>query len=518
MSKPKARNKLLRPASSQTLKTLLQGVPEFKGGVLETYVADIVSALDVAAADQAKLGRDALIAANVKRYRLGQAWLQNLPEKRSEREKWMREQGRPHDIRLTRVKQIIRAARALGPTKSAVRLPIAVFDRRLEEIPVAVKNALAGKPLDSPVVKTKPAPMTPGQRQSRFLLRVSSAAKTIFEGHDDEIPVAIEALVETWAPVPQWPAVVRQEAANTNPARRPPIGARPPSVLKNFTGPINYPGGKSNYLPRIVPHLPEGTRLLDPFVGAGSVPLAAAKMGLVRHLWLVDKEPSVCALWMQLVSEKGSADLIRRVAAYTPDDDSVRALRGVCLGATAPQDELAFATYVAFSTAYGGLGPSASDSIDLRRWARGRKVERLTEIAAILASCSVRVTQGSALDVLRDRDSARFCIYADPPYPDVGDALYNSVMTEAQHRELAQVLLDRKDWVLSYGKHELIGSLYSECDCRVISKQTPERGTGQTSELLIGPRGFGVQSTEIELAEPDLLSLLGRPESTKLSS
>ncbi len=61
---------------------------------------------------------------------------------------------------------------------------------------------------------------------------------------------------------------------------------------------LKWPGGKSRLLPQLLPLLPPGRRLIEPFVGAGSVFLAADYESYVIN----DANPDLVAMWAALQS------------------------------------------------------------------------------------------------------------------------------------------------------------------------------------------------------------------------
>jgi DNA adenine methylase len=64
---------------------------------------------------------------------------------------------------------------------------------------------------------------------------------------------------------------------------------------------LKWIGGKSRLLPKLLPLIPSGTRLIEPFVGAGSVFLASDFPEYV----ISDANPDLAAVWVALKSRPG---------------------------------------------------------------------------------------------------------------------------------------------------------------------------------------------------------------------
>lgn len=182
------------PSPDPTLAGLLQAVPEYQEGAdLDAFVHGLVA--EAAKLDQRS--RDALVHANIRRVRIGEAWRRSMPKKRADRESWMRARGEAIGVGLTRVKQMVRAATAIEQALQAVpadRLPIRVLDRRLEAIPRAVKAVLSGDDPDLRTSKKRAVPETSEARQEMFVTRVNAAIRAIYADHTEELPAVLEAI------------------------------------------------------------------------------------------------------------------------------------------------------------------------------------------------------------------------------------------------------------------------------------------------------------------------------------
>lgn len=79
--------------------------------------------------------------------------------------------------------------------------------------------------------------------------------------------------------------------------------------------PLRWPGGKGRLLPQLLPLLPSGGRLIEPFVGAGSVFLAANYDSYVIN----DANPDLTAMWVALQARPG--DYMERANSYFVEEN-----------------------------------------------------------------------------------------------------------------------------------------------------------------------------------------------------
>src|SRR5437868_2546448 len=73
---------------------------------------------------------------------------------------------------------------------------------------------------------------------------------------------------------------------------------------------LKWAGGKQRLLKSLLPLLPPGARLIEPFVGAGSVSLASNYPAYILN----DANPDLVAVWTAL--KRSPCDYVRDAAAY----------------------------------------------------------------------------------------------------------------------------------------------------------------------------------------------------------
>jgi site-specific DNA-adenine methylase len=114
--------------------------------------------------------------------------------------------------------------------------------------------------------------------------------------------------------------------------------------------------------------------------------------------------------------------------------------------------EAAFVRLVLNRTSFSGMGQrplggwsQRRNAID-SRWNPEEFIRRIEQLHYLLAG-RLRVTNMHFRDFLKVHP--RLPCYLDPPYLIAGPELYAHSMTSIEHRELAELCLDRTNWVLS---------------------------------------------------------------------
>src|SRR5437660_185858 len=83
--------------------------------------------------------------------------------------------------------------------------------------------------------------------------------------------------------------------------------------------PFRYPGGKSWLRSRVIDWLKQRsipTKLfIEPFCGGASVSLAVAELKLVPNVLIIERDPSVAAVW-RVIFEGDSDRLVRRIRKF----------------------------------------------------------------------------------------------------------------------------------------------------------------------------------------------------------
>lgn len=212
--------------------------------------------------------------------------------------------------------------------------------------------------------------------------------------------------------------------------------------------PLRYPGGKTWLVPEIkawlrgLPRAPKN--FVEPFAGGAIVGLSVAAEQLAEHVWLVEKDPAVAAVWRLLVAgtDAEAETLFALIADFPMDAANVARVLDAYPRTPA---EAPFKTIVLNRVNRGGiLAPGASrmkngeNGRGLRsRWYPETLVKRMRAIRLLRARLSF--AEGDAFAAItRFRRDARAAWFIDPPYTasrsSAGKRLYT--FSEVDHERL----------------------------------------------------------------------------------
>lgn len=187
--------------------------------------------------------------------------------------------------------------------------------------------------------------------------------------------------------------------------------------------PFRYPGGKTWLVPRVTAALrgarPKPTLLVDPFLGGGSVPLAAIVEGHVEEAILCELDDDVAAVW-QIVFSRDYRKLCAMISDFEIDRERV-----IEVLSHRPRNTLAraFQTIIRNRTFRGGILASGASLVKdgengrgvASRWYPDTLVKRIS----LLQDFRDRITfiHGDGTDLLREQaaNPGAF-IFVDPPY------------------------------------------------------------------------------------------------------
>ena len=158
---------------------------------------------------------------------------------------------------------------------------------------------------------------------------------------------------------------------------------------------------------------------IDPFLGGGSVPLAALIEGFVERVVLSEIDPSVAAVWKIIFSLEAES-LCSKIAAFRITRDNV-----IEVLASEPKNtlDLAFQTVVRNRTSRGGILATGASLVKIGENGRGVASrwypETLVERIQLLNKFSDRVLfyERDGLELLRlHAPDPNAFIFVDPPY------------------------------------------------------------------------------------------------------
>lgn len=115
--------------------------------------------------------------------------------------------------------------------------------------------------------------------------------------------------------------------------------------------PLRWAGGKTRLLPQLLPLLPTGRRLIEPFLGAGSVFLATN----YETYLLGDANPDLAAMWIAL-KQRPKAFCESAAAFYVPENHSKDAYLRLRDVFNSSEDSFERATLMPYLNAFGFNG------------------------------------------------------------------------------------------------------------------------------------------------------------------
>jgi len=266
--------------------------------------------------------------------------------------------------------------------------------------------------------------------------------------------------------------------------------------------PFRYPGGKSRMLRTLRPKLDRlvaGKRVFcDVFVGGGSVLLDVAARYPDTKLVANDADYGIACFW-RIVASDQYPELCNLLRDAEVNVEAFKRMKVRDLGNLSAV-EAAYTRLYLNRTSYNGLGrlpqggktqANPKYSI-LSHWNLDDLITRIENCHRLLAG-RLEVTNLHFRDFLR---AHRYepC-YLDPPYTVAGLGLYSISMSHQEHEDLANLLLDRADWLLSIDDAPQVRKWYRGAAIRKIPVQYSIVGRKtrckRTHELLIADRVHG---------------------------
>lgn len=238
-----------------------------------------------------------------------------------------------------------------------------------------------------------------------------------------------------------------------------------------FRSPLRYPGGKTRGVALIKAFFPQNlTTLLSPFFGGGSVELYMAAQGV--KVIGYDVFASLAEFWQCL--QHSPHQLASEIEQYYPlEKTHFYHLQTVQTSFSTPLQRAAV-YYVLNRSSFSGATLSGGMSPGHPRFTPS-SIERIRQFY----NPNFSVDTASFEQSLNQHPDV--FAYLDPPYL-IKSSLYGKkgdAHKDFDHEALAAILLNRKNWILSYNDSEDIRDLYK--GLRIIS---PEWKYGMSSNKL----------------------------------
>ena len=268
--------------------------------------------------------------------------------------------------------------------------------------------------------------------------------------------------------------------------------------------PIRYFGGKFRAVKVLQGCIPQGVPdVVSPFFGSGAVELAIAARG--TRVYGYDKYPPIMHFFkiLQLAPGAVAAKIREIVRASRPETLYTEA----CAAYTRTEDDIrkAALTCIIYNTSFNGMGFNSGSRPDITieddnviQVYEGSRPFTMNLIfyERIEEFYSPMLVVGDALDfresLAKHPDMFAYC---DPPYPDAGN-IYGDADEYHKafpHEELASILHQRNQWVLSYNDVPRVQALYpdSDYDWYRVQWHQGSRGLGKKkgNDVVIVPKG-----------------------------
>lgn len=240
--------------------------------------------------------------------------------------------------------------------------------------------------------------------------------------------------------------------------------------------PLRYPGGKQRAIKSILSCIPSTeTSLCSPFFGGGSIELACTpKMKVFGS----DIFPSLVDFWQVIL--ENPEQLANTVQRYYPlSRTKFYNLQKIYISLESKMERAA-AFFVLNRSSFSGVTLSGGMSPGHPRFNEAA-IERLRAFKA--SNLEIECTDFRNMIPKHDNDF----LYLDPPYMN-GQALYGhkgDTHKDFDHQSLAELLLKRDRWIMSYNDCETIRKTYKDNPILSVEWIYGMSKNKQSNEILI---------------------------------
>lgn len=261
--------------------------------------------------------------------------------------------------------------------------------------------------------------------------------------------------------------------------------------------PLQYFGAKSRATPKLMPFIPSSTtEIISPFIGGGSFELALTGRGI--RVYGYDAFPPVVRFWRQLLTEPvAMIEPIRRFVQRFYDGELDKK-KDLYQDLTTDAERAAMFIVVnnlSFnSNANGGMS-----LFEINKNGEPVKAKYLTNRMIRFERISNFHNPLLSVNLVDFRESlvrhGEMFAYLDPPYPEIDHAYGDAPQFHETfpHVELAGILHNRQNWMLSYNNCQTVLDLYPPADFRYDypkwHRDSKIRNTAEDcNEVLIRPK------------------------------
>ena len=240
-------------------------------------------------------------------------------------------------------------------------------------------------------------------------------------------------------------------------------------MAKVYT-PLRYPGGKSS-LTELIWHTIEVNNCTEipycePFAGGAGVAMSLLLQNKVKSVILNDLDTGIYSLWYAILNDTDKlVKTINNVEVTLAVREQQKEVYINLKDSAKYSFELAFATLFLNRVNYSGIltgGPIGGKEqkgkykLDCR-FNKESLIGKIKEIAKYRDN--VQLFHMDAVELLKNQSN--IFVFADPPYWQAGDMLYEA---SVEHSKLAKVLCESKDihWIATYDNNINVANVYEE--------------------------------------------------------
>lgn len=240
-------------------------------------------------------------------------------------------------------------------------------------------------------------------------------------------------------------------------------------MAKVYT-PLRYPGGKSA-LAEFVWHTIELNGFTEipycePFAGGAGVAMSLLLRGKVKSVILNDLDTGIYSIWYAIFNDtEWLIEAINNTEITLAVREQQKKVYNELKNFDAYSHDLAFATFFLNRVNYSGIltgGPIGGKEqkgkykLDCR-FNKESLIGKIKEIAKYRDN--VQLFHIDAVELLKNQSN--IFVFADPPYWQAGDMLYEA---SVEHSKLAKVLCESKDihWIATYDNNINIANVYEK--------------------------------------------------------
>lgn len=262
--------------------------------------------------------------------------------------------------------------------------------------------------------------------------------------------------------------------------------------------PFRYPGGKTWLIPRIRQWLGNlsyyPTTLIEPFTGGGIVSLTVAAEQLVEHVYMIELDPLVAAVWETILEDDGGGEwLANQIVTFNL---TLEAVKTELAKTDLSIRQLAFQAILKNRVNRGGIMAPGAGLVKageagkgLRsRWYPETLHKRILDIVKLRDK--INFIHGDGLAVMQQyAKDDHVVFFIDPPYTvsskRAGSRLYT--YPDIDHVRLFQIASELTgDFLITYDDAEEVRELAQQYnfDTQTVAMKNTHNSTMQ--ELLIG--------------------------------